>query len=122
MSPWVAVRICRLLGKAGRFEPAETLAGKLKDPQAQQFAWLEIVRGRLAQSKEKAESTLLTTTTIGDPEKAAAAAKGHEEVARHNAFYGQEYKSVVKSWKNGTVRPFGTAGLILGSQERSQGK
>jgi hypothetical protein len=120
VSPWVGVRICRLLGKGGRFDAAEVLAGKIPSNQAQAQSWarLEILRGRLAQSKDKAEISLCTS--IGEPEAVAAAAKAYEEVARHNAFLGQDYKAIVKSWKAGTVRPFGTAGLVLGGQERSQ--
>jgi hypothetical protein len=65
---------------------------------------------------KKADDTWLDA--IGDPAKLAAAAKAREEIARHNAANGQDYQATVKSWPSGSVRPFGTAGLILGKQDR----
>jgi hypothetical protein len=57
---------------------------------------------------------------IGDSTKLAAAAKAREVMARHNAAAGRgaEYQDVVKKWTPGTVRPFGTAGLVLGQLDR----
>jgi hypothetical protein len=56
---------------------------------------------------------------VGDPAKSAAAAKAREVIARHNAAQGfGDYQSVVKKWPIGSVRPFGTAGLVLGQLDR----
>jgi len=122
VSPWVGIRLCRLLGKAGRFDLAESVAGSLSDEQAKSWARLEALRGRLAQAKsQKGEDGWLDT--VGDPTKHAAAAKAREELARHNAAVGAggEYQVTVKSWPKGTVRPFGLAGLVLGGLD-SDGK
>jgi predicted negative regulator of RcsB-dependent stress response len=117
ISPWLAVRICRLLARAGKFDPAESLASSLTDEQAKAWARLEILRARLATVPNgKADDGWLTP--LGDPNKLAAAARAHEEVARHNARagVGDEYQATVNQWP-GIARSFGTAGLLLGQQD-----
>ena len=115
-SPWVAIRICRLLARAGQFDPAESLAASIADEQAKAWARLEILRGRLAAAKDaKADDAWLDP--IGDPTKLAAAAKAREEIARHNAAAGIAYPAV-STWEKGKVRPFGTAGTGLGKEDR----
>lgn len=116
ISPFVTVKICRLLAKAGRGDSAESLAATMPDKEAQSWARLEILRGRLAQSNQKGESELLTA--IGDATKVPAAAKAHEELARHNALNGHDYSAIIKTWPKGTVKPFGDAGLLLGKQDK----
>lgn len=114
--PSVAIRACRVMGRLGQFDSAEALAAKL-DPQAQGWARLEILRGRLAQAKtQKADDTWLDA--VGDPTKLPPAAKAYEEVARHNAATNNENQAKIKSWEKGTVRPFGVAGTILGRGDR----
>jgi predicted negative regulator of RcsB-dependent stress response len=117
-STWLVVRLCRLLAKAGKFEAAESLVPSLTEEASKSWARLEILRGRLAAAGNgKAEDSWLSP--LGDPTKSAAAAKGHEELARHNAAVGvADYQTTVKGWPAGTVRPFGTAGLTLGQQDR----
>ena len=116
-TPWVAMRVCRGLGKLGKFEPADKLANSLTDEQAKAWAKLEVVRGRLAGKKEeKADDSWLDA--VGDPAKLGAAVKVREEVARHNAANGQTYDNVVKGWPKGTARPFGLAGIVLGQDDR----
>jgi hypothetical protein len=115
-SPWVAVRICRLLAQVGQFEPAEALAASIGDKQAQAWARLEILRGHLAAVKgSKADDAWLDP--VGDPMVLAAAAKAREEIARHNAANGQDYPAII-NWEKGKVKPFGTAGTILGKEDR----
>jgi hypothetical protein len=115
-SPWMAVRICRLLAKAGRFDSAETLAASMSDSQAQSWARLEILRGRLASAKgQKAEDAWLDS--LGDATKLAAAAKAREEMARHNAAGGHSYPAMT-TWEKGKVKPFGIAGNVLGIGDR----
>jgi predicted negative regulator of RcsB-dependent stress response len=118
-STWVVVRLCRLLAKAGKFEAAESLMPGLPDEPARSWARLEILRGRLATTTGKADDSWLTP--VGDPTKSPAAAKAHEEIARHNASVGAgDYQATVKTWPSGTVQPFGTAGLVLGRLDRDR--
>jgi hypothetical protein len=118
VSPWVSIRVCRLLAKGGQPEEAEALAASLPDEPLKAWARLEILRGRLSQTKGKAEDAWVEA--VGDPTKVAAAAVAREEIARHNARVGVggEYQNVVKKWPLGTVRPFGTAGIVLGGLDR----
>jgi len=118
VSPWVSVRVCRLLARVGQFDEAESLAASLSDDQAKAWGRLEALRGRLESMKgQKADDGWLDP--IGDPAKSAAAAKAREVIARHNAAQGfGDYQSVVKKWPIGSVRPFGTAGLVLGQLDR----
>jgi ribosomal protein S27E len=121
VSPWVGIRVCRLLGRAGQVQEAESLAASLPDEQTKAWGRLEALRGRLESMKgQKADDTWLAP--IGDPTKLAAAAKAHEVIARHNATagFGGEYQDVVKKWTAGSVRPFGMAGLVLGQLDRDQ--
>lgn len=117
-STWVVARLCRLLAKVGKFDVAESLMSVLPDEPAKSWARLEILRGRLAAAGTgKADDSWLTP--LGDPTKSPAAAKAHEEIARHNAAIGAgDYQATVKTWPSGTVQPFGMAGLILGRQDR----
>jgi ribosomal protein S27E len=118
VSPWVSVRVCRLLARVGQFDEAESLAASLSDNEAKAWGRLEALRGRLEGMKgQKADDGWLGP--IGDPSKSAAAAKAHEVIARYNAAQGfGDYQGVVKKWPIGTVRPFGTAGLVLGQLDR----
>jgi hypothetical protein len=97
---------------------AESLIPGLPDEPSKSWARLEILRGRLAAAGTgKAEDSWLQP--IGDPAKSPAAARAHEEIARHNAAAGvADYQTTVKGWPKGTVQPFGSAGLILGRQDR----
>jgi predicted negative regulator of RcsB-dependent stress response len=115
---WLVIRLCRLLARAGKFDAAEALVPSLAEEPSRAWARLEILRGRLAAAgNAKADDSWLPP--LGDPTKSPAAAQGHEEVARHNAAAGiGDYQTTVKSWAAGTVRPFGTAGLVLGRQDR----
>jgi hypothetical protein len=113
-SPWVGVRICRLLAKAGKHDAAEALAASsaMADEEAKSWARLEILRARLAQAqKQKADDAWLDL--IGDATKLGAAAKAREDIARHNAAGGHDYPAMA-NWEKGKVKPFGVAGTILG--------
>lgn len=119
VSPWVSVRVCRLLGRAGQFDEAEALAASLPDDQTKSWGRLEALRGRLEALKDKkAEDAWLDP--VGDPAKLAAAAKAREAIARHNAAagFGGDYQGVVRQWPMGSARPFGLAGLVLGQLDR----
>jgi hypothetical protein len=121
VSPWVSIRVCRLLGRAGQVEEAESLAASLPDDQTKAWARLEALRGRLETMKDKkAEDAWLDS--IGDPTKLAAAAKAREVIARHNSAtgHGGEYQKVVDKWTAGSIRPFGMAGLVLGQLDRDR--
>jgi predicted negative regulator of RcsB-dependent stress response len=117
-APWVVVRLCRLLAKAGKFDLAESIMPTLPDDASRGWARLEILRGRLAAAGTgKADDSWLTP--LGEPTKSPAAAKAHEDLARHNAAAGiGDYQTTVKNWPLGSVRPFGMAGLVLGRQDR----
>jgi hypothetical protein len=119
VSPWVSVRVCRLLGRVGQFDEAEALAASLPDEQTKAWGRLEALRGRLETIKDK-KGDDAWLDPIGDPTKLAAAARAREVMARHNAAagFGGEYQDVVKKWPPGTVRPFGMAGLVLGQLDR----
>lgn len=113
----VAIRVCRGLGKLGKFDVADKLANSLTDEQAKAWAKLEVVRGRLTDAKgKKADDAWMDG--VGDPTKVAAAVKAHEEVARHNAANDQDYKKAIDGWAKGTLRPFGLAGTILGIEDK----
>jgi len=117
VSPIIVARVCKQLTYLDHADLADSLAGAQPDESSKGWARLGVLRGRLLLSKDKkADDAWLAT--IGDPAKVAAAAKAHEEIARHNAANGQDYQATVKSWPSGSVRPFGTAGLILGKQDR----
>jgi hypothetical protein len=118
VSPWVGIRVCRLLAKAGRPELAELAAKELSDD-AKGWAHLEILRGKLAAAKDaKVEDSW--SDPLSDPTKSAAAVKAREEMARHNSLHGHDYQGVIKSWDK-AVQPFGTAGTILGREDRKSG-
>jgi len=117
VSPWVGIRVCRLLGKIGKFELGEAVAKSLADEQTQGWAQLEVLRGRLGQDKKKkGEEAWLDA--VGNPSNIVAAAKAREEIARHNTAAGENYSATVKSMEKGKVKPFGTAGIVLGNQDR----
>lgn len=117
VSPWVGVRVCRLLGQLGKFELGEAVAKSLPDDKTQAWGQLEVFRGRLASSKDKkAEDAWLDA--VGDPAKLAAAVKAYEEIARHNTRVGENYSAIIKTWDKGKVQPFGTAGVVLGDLDR----
>lgn len=117
VSPWIGIRVCRLLGKLGKFEMGESLAKTLPDAASQSWGQLEVFRGKLAQDKKKkAEDGWLDA--VGDPANLAAAVKSREEIARHNAGANVDYGANVKSWDKGKVQPFGTAGIVLGNLDR----
>jgi len=117
VSSIIVARVCKQLAYLDRADLADSLAGAQPDEPSKAWARLGGLRGRLLLSKDKkADDTWLET--IGDPAKQAAAAKAREEIARHNAANGQDYQATVKSWPSGSVRPFGTAGLVLGKQDR----
>lgn len=121
VSPWIVARVARHLAQVGRAEAGELLAASLADEAARSWARLGVLRGRLAQGKDaKGDDTWLDS--IGDPTKFPAAAKAREDMARHNARVGSggDYRTAVKSWPKGTVRPFGEAGLILGGLDRAE--
>jgi len=121
ISPWIGIRVCRLLGRAGQFDEAESLAGSLPDEQTKAWGRLEALRGRLeTMNDKKADDGWLEP--IGDPTKLAAAAKAREVIARHNAAagFGGDYQGVVKKWPPGIVRPFGMAGIVLGQLDRDR--
>ena len=119
VSPWVSVRVCRLLGRVGQFDEAEALAAALPDEQTKAWGRLEALRGRLEGMKDK-KGDDAWLEPVGDPAKLAAAALARQVMARHNAAagLGGEYQEVVKKWPLGTVRPFGMAGLVLGQLDR----
>ncbi|HEX3152424.1 MAG TPA: hypothetical protein VHR66_30400 [Gemmataceae bacterium] len=118
VSPWVSIRVCRLLAKGGQPDEAESLAASLPNEELKAWARLEILRGRLSQTKGKADDAWVEA--VGDPVKVAAAGVAREEIARHNARagFGGDYQSLVKKWTPGTVRPFGVAGIVLGGLDR----
>jgi hypothetical protein len=119
VSPWVSIRVCYWLAKLGDDLEAESLAASLPDDQSKAWGRLEALRGRLDSTKgKKGEDAWLDA--IGDPTKLAAAAKAREVMARHNVAEGAgDYQSVVRKWTPGDVRPFGTAGLILGQLDKA---
>jgi hypothetical protein len=119
VSPWVSICVCRLLARAGQFDEAEALAASLPDDQLKAWGRLAALRGRLDTVKDKADDAWMDA--VGDPAKLAAAAQAREEMARYNARAGHagDYEKVVKKWPTGTVRPFGTAGIVLGGLDRA---
>ena len=121
LSPWITVRVCRLLGRVGKADTADTLADTISDPQVKAWAKLEVMRGRLSLLKDQ-QGHDAWLDEVGDPTKSAAAAKAREELARHNAAVDLGYLETVNAWTKGNVRPFGLAGLILGQQDGRIGK
>jgi hypothetical protein len=125
VSPWVSVRACELMGRLGQDAEAESLAASLPDEATRSWARLAAIRGKLESSSlkgKKGDDSWLET--VGDPTKLAAAAKAREVMARHNAAEGfaGDYGGVVKKWPAGTVRPFGTAGIVLGQLDKREQK
>jgi ribosomal protein S27E len=125
VSPWVSVRACELMAKLGQDAEAESLAASLPDEATKAWGRLAVLRGRLEALKgKKSKGDDSWLDAVGDPTKSAAAAKAREVMARHNAADGfaGEYGGVVKKWPGGTVRPFGTAGIVLGQLDRREQK
>ncbi len=117
-SPWVTVKACRVLGKIGKGERAYEVANLTSNIQAGDWAKVEALRGRLnADPTAKVEETW--ADGVGDAPKSLAAAKARELVARQNAGIDNSFQRAVNAWPKGTVRPFGTAGLVLGQQDRT---
>ena len=103
---WVAIRVCRGLGKLGKFEPADKLANPLTDEQAKAWAKLEVVRGRLADKKgDKADDS-------GPTRSATRQAGGRVKARRWPGWPRTKYDD-----RQGVAKgrpPFGLAGIVLG--------
>jgi hypothetical protein len=116
VTPWVIIRACRVLARAGKPDEAEKLADSLPDAQSKAWGKLEAMRGRMLQGKDK-KGDDQWLDSVGDPTKQLAAAKAREELARHNAKLDGSYQKAVELWTRGTIRPFGYAGIVLGQQD-----
>lgn len=118
ISPWWTIRACRLFGRIGKLDRANAVAELNSNQQTHSWAKLEGLRAHLNANPDlKVDETILTN--VGEPATFLAAAKARELVARHNAGIDNKFENAVKAWPKGSVRPFGTAGLILGQQDRN---
>ncbi len=118
ISPWWTIRACRLFGRIGKAPRVNEVADFSTNEQARGWAKVEGLRARYnVDHTVQAEEGW--ADAVGDSAKLVAAAKARELVARQNAGIDNSFKRTVDAWPKGTVRPFGTAGLVLGQQDRT---
>jgi Zn finger protein HypA/HybF involved in hydrogenase expression len=112
MSPWLVLRVIRLGGEVGMPEPTlQALPAGIADPGLRGWAQLEVLRARLAASKEKAADDW----AAGIEKQTTAEAVAREAIARHNA--RREGGALAEAQKTPEpYRPFAVLGALLGGQ------
>jgi hypothetical protein len=113
VSPWLLLRLVRAGTRAG--VPEELLkqvAFVIPEPALQGQAQLEILRARLASSKEKVPEE--QAKSVND--RTVAFLLAWEAIARHNARLDGGTLEAVSSWEE-IFRPFGLVGAALGRQD-----
>jgi hypothetical protein len=114
VSPWVFYRLVSLAALAGLVDQAEEIGRIIPDPGLRGQAQLELLRARLAGTKDKVDEALAQNVDRNCPAHALA----REEVAQHNTRAGgaTEMQKAVEAWEPEWLRPFGYMGIALGVQ------
>jgi transcription elongation factor Elf1 len=114
VSPWVFCRLVSLAAQAGLADQAEEIARIIPDAGLRGQAQLELLRARLAASKDKVDEAIAQNVDKACPAHSLA----REEVARHNARLGggSDVQKAVEAWEPEWLRPFGYMGIALGVQ------
>jgi hypothetical protein len=115
VSPWVLYRLAYLAALAGMDDQAEEIARIIPNPGLRGEAQLELLRARLAGTKDKVDEALAQTVDKTFPAHALA----REEVARHNARAGggADVQKALEAWDPQWLQAFGNIGLALGIQD-----
>jgi hypothetical protein len=116
---WLLLRLVRLgvragVGKDG-LQPLLDVAANL-DPALHARMQLEVLRGQLAASKDKAEESMAQDIS----KQTLAHALALEGIARHNARHGQNAMKGIETWDPEALRPFGYVGVALGLADRAR--
>jgi hypothetical protein len=116
VSPWLLWRLVRIGARAGLEERAQVLARQIQDPSFRGWAQLEMLRGHLAGTKERADEAWVQQVD----KDSFAQGVAQEAVARHNTRYGggSAVQKSIDSLEPEKLRPFGYVGLALGLQDR----
>lgn len=109
ISEWLSYRLVELNAQAGRIEQANNVAETMRDKKLRGWAYLAIVRSRLAGLNERRDLKILKD--LGEEDELARAV-GMLELARHNARVAGTgaVESELTSWEP-KFRPFGYIAL-----------
>jgi hypothetical protein len=117
VSPWLLWKLVRAAAATGLSDRAQNVTRLIPDPAFRGWAQLEVVRQRLADSKEKADETLVQSVD----KDSFAQGVAQELVARQNArVAGSSAQKQVESVEPEKLRPFGYLGVALGLRDREQ--
>jgi hypothetical protein len=116
---WLLMRLVRLgvqagVGK-GALQPLLDAAGDL-DPALRGRMQLEVLRGQLRNSKDKADDELAREVD----KETLAHALALESLARHNARHATMSLKTIDGWNPESLRPFGYIGVALGLADRDK--
>jgi hypothetical protein len=116
---WLLLRLVRLgvragVGKEG-LQPLLDAAANL-DTTLHARMQLEVLRGQLAGSKDKADDSLSQEVN----KETLAHALARESIARHNTRHGHNALKNIPSWDPEALRPFGYIGVALGLADREK--
>jgi len=123
-APWLLYRLAQLAAADGQAETALTLAkhirlSRVEEARPESFAdlqaraQLDVLRGRLERSKDKASDDVVKEVNPKQPASTGA----RLAVARHNARRGDLSDKTVAGWSPETDRPLGWVGIALGLQD-----
>jgi hypothetical protein len=115
VSPWQLVRLARAGVKAGLADRVQTVARLVPDAAARGRMQLEVLRSRLADSKQRADDAWMQIVDAHTP----AHPEALQMLARHNAHHGAaaEMQKAIEEWDD-KLKPLGYLGVALGLQDR----
>jgi hypothetical protein len=115
ISPWQLVRLAHAGAAAGLEERIQAVARLVPDLAARGRMQLEILRRRLAATKDRADDSWVQIVDANTP----AHPQALEMLARHNTRQGVAMQATIEGWDE-KFQPFGYLGVALGLQDRNQ--
>jgi ribosomal protein S27E len=117
VSPWQLLRLARAGVKAGLTERVQAVTRLVPDAATRGRMQLEVLRGRLADSKQRTDEAGMKIVDANTP----AHAEALEMLARHDAGLGSatEVQKGIEGWED-KLKPLGYLGVALGLQDRNQ--
>jgi hypothetical protein len=114
--PWQLLRLARTGVNAGLEERVQAAARLIGHDATRGRMQLEVLRGRLAANKDRADESWMQIVDVNTP----AHPKALELLARRNARLGtgSAMQKPVESWE-AKLQPFGYLGIALGLQDRN---